>query len=154
MDRRAFIAGSLALLAAPLGVKAQTAGKVYRVGIVVPGAPAPSDRVTISFLVPAVLRELGYVEGQNLLVERRYAGGKRDRLPGLARELVQLRVDVIVAVSNEAIQAAKDATKTIPIVMIGGSVEARGFVASLSQPGGNVTGVAITETTLAAKRLD
>ena len=108
----------------------------------------------MSFLVPMALGELGYVEGQNLLVERRFAGGKTDRLPRLARELVQLRVDVIVAVSNEAIQATKDATNTIPIVMIGGSVVARGFVASLAQPGGNITGVVMTETTLAAKRLE
>jgi putative tryptophan/tyrosine transport system substrate-binding protein len=154
MTRLAIALLSLALLTAPVAGGAQPAVKVYRVGILVPGAPAPTDRATISFLVPSALRELGYVEGQNLLVERRYAGGKRDRLPGLARELVQLRVDVIVAVSNEAIQAAKDATKTIPIIMIGGSVEARGFVTSLAQPGGNVTGVAITETTLAAKRLE
>jgi putative ABC transport system substrate-binding protein len=155
MERRTVlrvIAGGI--LAAPLAALAQPAGRVYRVGILVLGAPAPSDRATMSLLVPASLRELGYVEGQNLLVERRYARGERDRLSGLARELVQLRADVIVAVSNEATQAAKDATKTIPIVMIGGSVVARGLVASLAQPGGNVTGVAITETTLAAKRLE
>jgi putative ABC transport system substrate-binding protein len=154
VDRRAFVVGGITVFAAPFAAGAQQAGKVYRVGILIPGAHAPSDRATISFLVPAALRELGYVEGQNLLVERRYAGGKPDRLPTLARELVQLRVDVIVAVSNEAIKAAKDVTKTIPIVMIGGSVVAQGFVASLAQPGGNVTGVAITETTLAAKRLE
>jgi putative tryptophan/tyrosine transport system substrate-binding protein len=155
VDRRGFLVTSLAgVLAAPLSIGAQQVGKVYRIGILIPGAPAPSDRATISLLVPVALRELGYVEGQNLLVERRYAGGKPDRLSGLARELVELRADVIVAVSNEAIQAAKNATKTIPIVMIGGSVVAQGFVASLAQPGGNVTGVAITETTLAAKRLE
>jgi putative tryptophan/tyrosine transport system substrate-binding protein len=146
---------TVALLAAPLAAEAQRAGRVYRVGFLIPGAPSvPSDRATLSLLIPAALRELGYVEGQSLLVERRYAGGKRDRLSELARDLVQLRVDVIVTVGNEAIQAAKDATKTIPIVMIGGSVVARGLVASLAQPGGNVTGVAITETTLAAKRLE
>jgi ABC-type uncharacterized transport system substrate-binding protein len=96
---------------------------------------------------------LGYVEGENLLIERRYAEGSRDRLSRLARELVQLPVDVIVAISNEAIQAAQKATTTIPIVMLGGSVVERGFVLSLAQPGGNVTGVAISETTLAGKRL-
>jgi putative ABC transport system substrate-binding protein len=145
----------LVLLAGPLAAEAPPAERVYRVGILMAAAaPSPSDRVTMSLLVPAALRELGYAEGQNLLVERRFAGGKRDRLPGLARELVELRVDVIVAISNEAIQAAKDATTTIPIVMLGGSVVARGFVASLAQPGGNVTGVTISETTLAAKRLE
>ena len=155
MDRRRFLLTSLAgALAGALAAEAQQAGKVYRVGILIPGAPARSDQATISALVPAALRELGYVEGQNLLVERRYAGGKSDRLPGLAQELVQLRMDLIVAVSNEAIHAAKSATKAIPIVMIGGAVVEQGFVASLAQPGGNVTGVAITETTLAAKRLE
>ncbi len=143
------------LLTAPLPAGAQPAGKVHRVGMLIPGAPpAPSDRATMSFLVPMALGELGYVEGRNLLVERRFAGGKTERLPGLARELVQLRVDVIVAVSNEAIQATKDATSTIPIVMIGGAVVARGFIASLAQPGGNITGVVLAETTLAAKRLE
>jgi putative ABC transport system substrate-binding protein len=127
---------------------------VYRLGILMAISPPPSsDRATQSLLVPTALRELGYAESQNLLVERRFAGGKPDRLSGLARELVQLRMDVIVAVGNEATQAAKDATKTIPIVMLGGSVVERGFVASLAQPGGNITGVAISETTLAAKRL-
>jgi putative ABC transport system substrate-binding protein len=155
VDRRAFVAGTLALLAAPLAAEAQPAGRVYRVGILLePAPPTPSDRATQSFLVPAALRELGYAEGQNLLVERRFAAGKWDRLSGLARELVQLRVDVIVAISNEATQAAKDATKTIPIVMLGGSVVERGFVESLAQPRGNITGVAISETTLAAKRLE
>jgi putative ABC transport system substrate-binding protein len=155
-SRRVLLAAlTLGLLAASLAAEAQLPGRVYRVGILLEVAPpAPPDRATQSVLVPAALRELGYAEGQNLLVERRFAGGKRDRLSGLARELVQLRVDVIVAVSNEATQGAKDATKTIPIVMLGGSVVERGFVASLAQPGGNITGVAISETTLAAKRLE
>jgi hypothetical protein len=88
-----------------------------------------------------VLRELGYVEGQNLVVERRYAEGKTDRLPGMARELVQLRVDVIVAVST-GVEVAKEATKTIPIVMgFATDPTGRGFVASLARPGGNITGV-------------
>jgi ABC-type uncharacterized transport system substrate-binding protein len=148
------LALALALFAAPIGATAQPPRRMHRVGILVPGAPTPSDRATVSFQVPAALADLGYVEGQNLIIERRYAGGSRDRLSGLARELVQLPVDVIVAVSNEAIQAAQQATATIPIVMLGGSVVERGFVASLAQPGGNVTGVAISETTLAAKRLE
>src|SRR5688572_26291189 len=88
------------LLTAPLPAGTQPAGKPHRVGILMATAPpAPSERATMSFLVPMALGELGYVEGRNLLVERRFAGGKTDRLPGLARELVQLRVDVIVAVS-------------------------------------------------------
>ena len=154
LRRVTVLALAVALFAAPVGAAAQPARKMHRVGILIPGASTPSDRASVSFQVPAALGELGYVEGQNLIIERRYAGGSRDRLPGLARELVQGPVDVIVAVSNEAIQAAQQATKTIPIVMLGGSVVERGFVASLAQPGGNVTGVAISETTLAAKRLE
>jgi putative ABC transport system substrate-binding protein len=104
----------------------------------------------------AALRERGYVEGRNLVVERRYAEGQIDRLPGLARELVQLRVDVIVAVAAAAVRAAKDATTTIPVVMWGNfDPVAEGLVASLARPGGNVTGALIAaEGTLAAKRLE
>jgi putative ABC transport system substrate-binding protein len=111
----------------------------------------------VSTLLPPILGELGYVEGQNLVVERRFAEGKLDRLPGMARELVQLRVDTLVASSPPAIEAAKDATKTIPIVMllaISNPVEL-GFVASFARPGGNVTGVALTaEPKVAGKRLE
>ena len=105
-------------------------------------------------LLPTALQQLGYAEGQNLVIERRFAEGKRDRLRGLARELVQLRMEAIVAISDEPIRAAKDATQTIPIVMLGGSnVVREGFVASLARPGGNITGVVISETGLAPKRL-
>ena len=104
--------------------------------------------------LPRNLRELGYVEGGNLIVERRFVDGKIERLPGLARELVQLKVDVIVALGGETIQAARDATATVPIVMVGSDPVARGWVASLSRPGGNITGVVTAETVLAAKRLE
>jgi putative ABC transport system substrate-binding protein len=102
------------------------------------------------------LRELGYVEGQNLLIERRYAEGKLDRLPGLARELVELQVDVIVPVGGAAIRAAKTATTTIPIVMFGGvDPVAAGFVTSLARPEGNITGILILPgDTLAGKKLE
>jgi putative ABC transport system substrate-binding protein len=101
------------------------------------------------------LHELGYTEGQNLVIERRLAEGQIDRLPALARELVQLRVDVIVAVS-EAIRAAKHATVTIPIVMgFGFNPVEQGFVASLGRPGGNITGVLYApEGQLVSKRLE
>ena len=107
-------------------------------------------------LLPTALGELGYVEGQNLVVDRRFGDDKLDRLPGLARELVQLRPDVIVAVSGQAIQAVRDATSTIPIVMvISTDPVARGLVASFSRPGGNVTGITtVAETSLAGKRLE
>src|SRR5580765_6172428 len=133
----------LAVLAAPLTAEGQQAGKVYRLGLLLPGVRvAPPSPVTANVL-PLVLRELGYIEGQNLVIERRFAEGKLDRLPGLARELVQLRMDVLVAVSPLAVRAAKDATKTIPIVMLlsySDPVEL-GLVASLARPGGNLTGV-------------
>ncbi len=102
------------------------------------------------------LRELGYVEGQNLVIEHRFAEGRIERLPELARELVQLKMDVIVAVAPNAIRAARDATTTIPIVMYGGvDPIAAGFVASLARPGGNVTGVLIAPgITLVGKKLE
>jgi putative tryptophan/tyrosine transport system substrate-binding protein len=147
MDRRSFLLTSVAgALAAPLGVEAQQAGKVYRLGILSPGGlpqPGMSSGPGYGHLhLIEVLRELGYVEGQNLVVERRYAEGKTDRLPGLARELVRVPVDVIVAVSV-AVEVAKDATKTIPIVMgFATDPVGRGVVSSLARPGGNITGVA------------
>jgi putative tryptophan/tyrosine transport system substrate-binding protein len=158
IDRRTFLAGTGAvLLAAPLAAEGQQAGKVYRVGILSPARrPSSADPGTgTPNSVPMALRELGYVEGQNLVVERRFAEGKIDRLSGLARDLVGLRVDVIVAVSAGAVQAAKEATTTIPIVMgFTSDPVGRGFVASLARPGGNITGVALApETELASKRL-
>src|SRR5262245_49744725 len=102
------------------------------------------------------LRELGYVEGQNLAIEHRFAGGRIERLPELARELVQLKMDVIVAVAPNAIRAAMDATTTIPIVMYGGvDPIAAGIVPSLARPGGNLTGVLIAPgLTLVGKKLE
>jgi putative ABC transport system substrate-binding protein len=158
IERRfAFVVPLLLVLAvAPLTAEAQ-AGKVYRLGILSPGARPAAASPMVSTLLPPILGELGYVEGQNLVVERRFAEGKLDRLPGMARELVQLRVDTLVASSPPAIEAAKDATKTIPIVMllaISNPVEL-GFVASFARPGGNVTGVALTaEPKVAGKRLE
>ena len=105
---------AVSLLAVPLAVEAQQAGRVYRLGVLSPTAPFSGGAAA---RIPTELLELGYVEGRNLVVERRHADGKLDRLPGLARELVQLRVDVIVAVATVAVRAAKDATTTIPIVM-------------------------------------
>ena len=144
--------------AAPLAAEAQqAAGKVYRLGILSPGgAPDDASIQTIPNLLPAALRAFGYVEGRNLVVDRRFAEDNFDRLPGLARELVQLRPDVIVAVSGQAIQAAREATATTPIVMvISTDPVARGLVTSLSRPGGNVTGVmTVAENSLASKRLE
>jgi putative ABC transport system substrate-binding protein len=143
------------LLAVPMGARAQPAGRVYRLGVLRVTAPPPPDQETGPTLVKA-LRELGWVEGQNLKVETRYAEGKLDRFPILARELVQLHVDVIVAVGSAAIRTARDATKTIPIVMWGSfDPVAAGFVTSLARPGGNITGIVVGPgVSLAGKRLE
>jgi putative ABC transport system substrate-binding protein len=156
VDRREFLgAFRLILVATPIAAEVQQAGRVYRLGILRATTPPPAERRTDPTLINA-LRELGYVEGQNLNVEGRYADGKLDRLPVLARELVQLRVDVIVAIGSAAIRAAKEATTTIPIVMYGGfDPVAAGFVASLARPGGNVTGVVMGPgSSLTGKRLE
>ena len=153
MDRRAFIGVlGLGLLTAPPGAEAQRAGRVYRLGFLHEASPLPTDGRTSTAGIPAALRELGYLEGQNLVIERRYAEGVLDRLPALARELVQLGVDVIVPVGG----AAKAATTTIPIVMFGGSDPvAAGFVTSLARPGGNITGILILPgDSLAGKKLE
>ena len=139
MDRRAFItAMGGSILAAPLVGEGQQAGKVYRVGYLDLGRPARG----VSAPFRAALKDLGYVEGHNLLFETRFADARTDQLPGLAKELVGLGVDVIVTIGTPTVQAAKDATKTIPIVMAGSAdpVEHK-LVASLARPGGNVTGV-------------
>jgi ABC-type uncharacterized transport system substrate-binding protein len=156
VDRRTWLLGSLGVLAAPLVGEAQQAGRVNRLGILSPGGVPDPSVATAPNLVPMALRELGYVDGRNLVVERRFAEGKMDLLPGLARELVQLQVDVIIAAGVEAVQAARDTTGTTPIVMIVGiDPVARGWAASLSRPGGNITGVTVVaETVLAGKRLE
>jgi putative tryptophan/tyrosine transport system substrate-binding protein len=155
VDRREFLgAFALILVATPIAAEAQQAGRVYRLGILRATTPPPTEQRTDPTLMNA-LRELGHVEGQNLTVEGRYADGKLDRLPVLARELVLLRVDVIGAIGSAAIRAAKEATTTIPIVMYGGfDPVTAGFVASLARPGGNVTGVVMGPgSSLTGKRL-
>jgi putative ABC transport system substrate-binding protein len=135
---------------------AQQTKKLFRLGLLAPSAPPAPEVASAPNLVPKFLHELGYIEGQNLLIERRFAHGKFDRLPYLAKELADLQVDVIVAVSPTAIQPAQAATKTIPIVMGFGKDPVRdGFVASLARPGGNITGVVVApEDVLAGKRLE
>src|SRR2546426_10896431 len=116
IERRSFMAVMAGgVLAAPLAAEAQTAGKVYRVGILSTASPRSAS---IYQAFEQRLRELGYVEGQNLAIEFRYAEGKVDRLPGLAAELVRLNVNVIVAATDPATRAAKGATTSIPIVML------------------------------------
>jgi putative ABC transport system substrate-binding protein len=141
---------ALLVMTATLGTDAQHTGRVYRLGILSPARFGSLDVIIVS------LHELGYVEGQNLVVERRFADGRLDRLSGLARELVQLRLDVIVASSAGAIEAARAATKTVPIIM-GFTTDpvGQGFVASLARPGGNITGVAYSPgPEITGKRLE
>jgi putative ABC transport system substrate-binding protein len=142
MDRRAFI-GTLAggLLAAPLGVEAQPAGKVYRIGFMLTATANETGHLLKA--LNEGLRELGYVEGRNVVFERRYAEGRQERLPALAAELVRLNVDVVVTGSNPVIAAVKQATATIPVVMaVSRDPVGSGFIASLARPAGNITGLA------------
>jgi putative ABC transport system substrate-binding protein len=140
----------LSLLAALHTAEAQQSTKVYRVGWLNPGAPS----ITME-LVRQRLRDLGYSEGQNLIIEYRYAEGRDDRLAEFAAELVRLQVDVIVAGGIPAVRAAQHATRTIPIVMLGiTDPVAQGFVASLAHPGGNITGMSNLNEGLVSKRLE
>ena len=117
MDRRAFISGAAAVLAAPLAAEGQQAGKMPRVGYLNPGSSSDPVRQRRLEALRQGLRELGYVEGQNLALELRWAEGKYDRYPALAADLVRSKVDVIVAWSGQATKAAQEAARTIPIVM-------------------------------------
>jgi putative ABC transport system substrate-binding protein len=124
---------------------------VRRIGVLWPGSPP--DKWDEAFRQG--LRAQGYVEGQNILLEYRWAEGKHEHLPALAEELVRLRVDVIVTISAPAITAVKQATTTIPIVFAGTSDPVRtGFAASLARPGGNLTGLSVMALDLAGKRLE
>jgi putative ABC transport system substrate-binding protein len=138
--RRAFIGALTGLLAAPLAAEAQQAGKVYRVGYLTAGSVTANPRVLEAFRQG--LRDLGWVEGQNIVIEYRSAEGRFDRLPDLAAELVRLKVDVIVAAPTPAALAAKNATGTVPIVGVSLTEPVGlGLIGSLARPGGNVTGV-------------
>jgi putative ABC transport system substrate-binding protein len=142
---------TLGLLATPLAVGSQPAARVYRIGWLDQGAPESPELKAVR----EGLRELGYVEGQNIIVESRYAEGQYDRLAALAAELVRLRPDVIVTRASAAAGAAKSATSAIPIVMVTGvDPVAEGLVQSLARPGGNITGLTFLTSELSAKRLE
>jgi putative ABC transport system substrate-binding protein len=139
------------LLATVSVTEAQQPKKIPRIGFLTL-IPKP-DPLEETFLQG--LRQLGYTEGQNVTIEYLRAAGKVDRLPQLAEELVRLKVDLIVVRATPVVQAAKNATTTIPIVMIGVADPVRsGFVASLAHPGGNITGMSSMMPELAGKRLD
>jgi putative tryptophan/tyrosine transport system substrate-binding protein len=151
MDRRAFLATAAAgMVVIPAAARAQHAGKVRRIGFL--SLQSGLNSTTEAFAQG--MRELGYVEGRNLTVEYRWAARKEERLPELAAELVRLKVEVIVTAAAPAIEAAKRATSTIPIVMAtAADPVGSGLVASLARPGGNVTGLSALSTDLAGKRL-
>jgi len=144
---------ALTIFAAPLTAEAQQAPKVYRIGFLHPGSalPEPASLETLR----QGMRALGYVEGQNLVMEYRYAEEREERLPDLAAELVRLNVEVIVAGGTAATRAAQHATRTIPIVMTGtNDPVGAGFVASLARPEGNITGLSFLGAELPGKRLE
>jgi len=152
MDRRTFLTGAGAvLLASPLSAGAQQTGKVYRIGFLRAGQP-PKPWVEA---FQQGLRERGYVDGQNVVVEFRFTDGSVDQLPRLAEELVRLKVDVILASAAPPALAAKKATTSVPIVFVNvfDPVEL-GLISSLGRPGGNITGLATTSADLAGKRLE
>jgi putative tryptophan/tyrosine transport system substrate-binding protein len=154
MDRRRFLLTSLAgAFAASLAAEAQPAGKVYRIGwlryLPCPGREDSDDPLRRG------LRDFGYIEGRNLVIECRSAAGRREGLPGLAMDLVRLNVELLVAESTVVALAAKQATRTTPIVMAGvGSPVGSGLTASLARPGGNVTGPSYVAPDLIAKALE
>ena len=146
IDRRGFIFSlGLGLLTTPIATEAQQTGKVYRIGSLLIGSRGPSEHLVQAF--EQALRERGWVRGENLVIEYRWAEGKYDRLPALAAELVRLEPQVIVAVGTGAALAAKDAASKISIVMVNATDPiGEGLIASFARPGGNVTGLTFVPT--------
>jgi ABC-type uncharacterized transport system substrate-binding protein len=151
MNKRLLWIVTLLLFAASTFAQAQQPAKIPRVGILFIGG---RDQPHLEAFKQG-LRERGYTEGKNIVLEYRYAEGKVDRLPSLAAELVQLKVDVIVTTSGNSARAATEATKTIPIVLTTGADPVKtGLAESLAKPGGNVTGFSIIEEDLSGKRVE
>ena len=152
MNRRAFITGITGgLLAAPLAAEGQQAGKVHRIGVI--GEFSPTHPVVAAFRQG--LRELGYTEGQSILVEYRHAHGALDLVPNFVAELIRLKVDLLVVGGTVSAQLAKAQTTTVPIVFAtSGDPVGSGLVASLARPGGNATGLTIFSPELSGKQLE
>ena len=154
--RKLVFAIGAGVVGAPFGSFAQQQGKVWRIGFLVAGS-RPANLDTHFFMGPFLhgMRELGYAEGRNLTIEWRFAEGNSERLPNLATELANLKVDVIVVVGTPATMASKNATTTIPLVMVNvGDPVGLGFVKSLAQPAGNITGLSQMISELGGKRLE
>jgi putative ABC transport system substrate-binding protein len=153
MNRRTFLCGlTLGAVAAPPAVEAQQQANVARIGYLSP-LSASADSPHLEAFRDG-LRNLGYVDGQNAVIEARYADGRFERLPDLAAEIVRLKVAVIVASPTPAVRAAQHATRTIPIVMVSGDPVGEGFVVGLARPGSNITGHSTTVAEIAVKRLE
>ena len=151
MKRRDFITLLGGAATWPLAARAQQAGSGYTIGTLTAG----NDNAALNTVLVAALRELGWVEGKNVVFEHRYADNRLERLPGLAADLVRFKVDVIAATGTLAPLAAKQASSTIPIVMTAaGDPLGSGLVTSLARPGGNVTGMSLMAPDLGGKRLE
>jgi putative ABC transport system substrate-binding protein len=154
MDRRMFMCALVGgLLAAPLAAEAQPAGNVWRIGYLSSQSAASVGRVSFDAFRQG-LRDLGYVEGQNIVIESRWANGEYERLPTLAKELVSLSPDLIVSGGGDpTVRAVKAATTTVPVVFVTGSAVAAGIVSNLARPTGNLTGFDLLEEELYTKQL-
>jgi len=153
MRRRTFILALGGAVAWPLAARAQQAGPPPTIGFLVAGTPTSHGQWIAAFVQR--LRELGWIEGRTITIEYRWAEGRSERFAEIAAELVRRKVDVIVTSATEAIVAAKQATSVIPIVFAAaGDQVGTGLVASLARPGGNITGLSIQQTDVAAKRLE
>jgi putative tryptophan/tyrosine transport system substrate-binding protein len=153
MDRRAFIVMAAGLLAAPLAAEAQPAPGVHRIGFL--GNSTPALEVNLVGPFREGLRELGYLEGQNILIEYQWAEGKYERFPALIAELLARKVKLIVTAGTPASHAVKKATTSVPLVMVAvGDPVASGLVPSLTRPGGNITGLTSISEEIEGKRLE
>jgi len=153
MHRRGFLKGLATFLVAPCAAEAQQAGKLYRVGFL--GNTTAALEANLVGPFRQGLRDLGYVEGRNVVIEYRWAEGNYDRLPALIGELIALKVDVIVTAGTPATLAVKRATTSIPLVMVAvGDPVGTGIVPSLSRPGGNITGLTSISPEMDGKRLE
>jgi putative ABC transport system substrate-binding protein len=153
VERRAFVTGGLVLLAVPLGAGAQPVGKIWRIGYL-SVVSVETDRSWVTAFRDG-LRELGYREGENVVLEQRHAAQQLDKLPGLAADLVRLQVDVVVANGTPAILAARNAKNDLPIVItVNADPVGAGLVISLARPGGNITGNTDGHADLGPKRME
>jgi putative ABC transport system substrate-binding protein len=143
MNRRAFITGLGAVLAAPVATEAQQAGKIPRIGFLSSGKRVSPDHPYLAAITDG-LRDAGYVVGRNIVIEWQFAENDPDKLPGLVTRLIRSDADVFLCATTAEVLAVKNATTTIPVVMLGtGDPVGLGFAQSLARPGGNITGLSI-----------